>query len=80
MRKVRKSSRRLGNPVKRHFNDSAGKVVYFHFTCAIVRAGMFLQTDKTVLLGHTIKINFITFPTVDLEIPSIYIFNKRVWD
>ena len=33
----------------RHFNDRAGKVGYFHFTCAIERAGMFLQTDKTVI-------------------------------
>ena len=48
-RKFRKLSRRLGNLVKRHFNDRTGKVVYFHFTCAIVCAGMFLQTDKTAI-------------------------------
>ena len=31
-------------------------------------------------LGHTIKINFITFQIVDPEIYSKLIFNKRVWD
>ena len=31
-------------------------------------------------LGHTIKTNFITFQTVDLEICSILIFYKSVWD
>ena len=56
--KFMKSSRRLGNSVKRHFNDRAGKVVYFHFMCAIVRAGMFLQTDKTDFqLNSGVKMN-----------------------
>ena len=32
------------------------------------------------LLGHTIKTNFITFQTVDLEICSIFTFYKRAWD
>ena len=31
-------------------------------------------------LEHTIKANFITFQPVDLEICSILIFYKRVWD
>ena len=30
--------------------------------------------------GHTIKINWVTFQTVDPEISSILIFHKRVWD
>ena len=58
-RKFRKSSRRLGNPVKRHFNDRAGKVVYFHLTCAIVHAGMFLQTDKTVFSDQDLIWNIV---------------------
>ena len=31
-------------------------------------------------LGHTIKTNFVTFQTVDLEICSILDFQKRAWD
>ena len=31
-------------------------------------------------LGHTIKTNFKTFQTVDLEIFSIFIFHKRAWN
>ena len=31
-------------------------------------------------LGHTLKANFIIFQTVDLEIYSILVFSKSVWD
>ena len=31
-------------------------------------------------LGHTIKINCITFQTVDPDICPILIFDRRVWD
>ena len=31
-------------------------------------------------LGDTIKTNFVTQHTVDLEICSIFVFYKRAWD